>query len=264
MKRRLVAVGWFGVTALLVAGCHLDGSRDESATATRTTAPEPTIDAAAPSGKSAPETSATPASPPPPVLVSQAQLGAVIVTPEMVSELLGAKLGFVKERLEPASPYTIAGEQSRCAPLTALASSQTLGSDYTAYRGVSERDKEDAAASDHTVRQDAAAYADVKSARAAFGTAFDPALRDCNGALVHVDGEDAQNGWRLEVKELTAERVQVNKIQLKDGKPMNWSCGNTARTKNNVIYSALVCQWGDDAPAGAVAITDRMQSFIPD
>ena len=125
------------------------------------------------------------------------KLGALLVPVEELNDLVGAKLGFEQQFNRPAAPAGGLGDKSACAVLFG-SNSDSYASEYTAFRRVSVRDGEDS--SQHFVAQEVAAFADLDTATANFGKAFDKtALAGCNDAVVHRQGEDDRITWRLNV-----------------------------------------------------------------
>lgn len=265
MTPRVIAACCAGLATLTLAACTSDDpSRDDAAVAAATAvaaAPTQVQDPAAP-GDTTPPTASPTASraAAPPQLVTPGKLGALLVPVEELNDLVGAKLGFEQQFNRPAAPAGGLGDKSGCAVLFG-SNSDSYASEYTAFRRVSVRDGEDS--SQHFVAQEVAAFADLDTATANFGKAFDKtALAGCNDAVVHRQGEDDRITWRLNVTAVNADSARWTLTQLSDGKPNDWTCAHEARTKSNVEAAVTVCQFGNGTPA-ATAISDRIAKWIP-
>jgi hypothetical protein len=263
MKRRVVAVCCAGLAALMLNGCSPNSgevSKQDAAAAQKETSPENvTQDPPAPTGEAAPPAT-TSATPPPPELVTPGKIEAIFVSPNVISDLVGAKMGFEKEFSRPGSPAGGLGDKSGCAVLFGL-NSDSYGREYTAFRRSSVRDGEDSP--QHFAAQEAASYADAATAAQVFRKAIDgQALAVCNNAVVHRQGDDDRIKWQFEVQNVTGDAAQWTLLQQSDGKPNDWNCVHEARVKNNVVLGVTVCEYANGAPA-ATAIADRMSSWFP-
>lgn len=266
MTHRLIAGCCIGLAAWALAGCSSgDPEQDAVAAVTSEAAAEPTVQQdptapSAPAAEPAGPTEATPAPAAGPRLVTPGKLGALLVPTEELNDLVGAKLGFETVFNRPGAPAGGLGDKSGCAVLFG-SNTDSYANEYTAFRRQSVRDGEDS--SQHFVAQEVASFADVATANANFGKAFDKnALAGCEGAVVHRQGDDDRITWRLNVAGVTADSARWTLAQYADGKPNDWTCAHEARVASNVEFTVTVCQFGNAAPA-ATAIGNQIADWIP-
>jgi len=263
-----------GLAALTLAGTLAgcagdDPDRDGAAAVAPSAAAAPSAHQdpaapAAPAGDSGAPSATTPAPAPAaaaaPRLVTPGKLGALLVPTEELNDLVGAKLGFETVFTRPGAPAGGLGEKSGCAVLFG-SNTDSYANEYTAFRRQSVRDGEDS--SQHFVAQEVAAFADIATATANFGKAFDKtALAGCEGAVVHRQGDDDRITWRLNLSGITADTARWTLTQYSDGKPNDWTCAHEARTRSNVEFAVTVCQFGNAATA-ATAIGNEIADWIP-
>jgi hypothetical protein len=263
MKRVLAGMGGVGLAVMVLLGCTHSQPGPNSAInhlpAPGNTTKGDTSDALAPSG--APSPGPTSTKPVPPPLVTPDKLRSLLLAPDVSGPIVGSPLGFEKLFDQPA-PALDLGDRSPCAVLFGP-SMRDYGREWTAYKGAQQKNSEDNA--DHVVGQGAASYPDTDAARSAFSAAFPASLSACNSVAVH-NPRDAnpQVTWQFQVTTVDGAHAQWSRVQLIDGKPVDWSCAYESRLKSNVVLYTSVCEHGTGGAAAAAQLADRMLVWFPD
>lgn len=262
MKRVLAGAGVAGLAAMVLLGCSHGDEQAGDAQAVRPpaagdTTKAQTSEAVAPTGAPAGRSSMTPVPPP---LVLPDRLRTLLVPSDVSGPIVGSPLGFEKRFDQPAPPVAL-DENSECAVLLGPAM-PAFGFEWTAYKGAQQKDREDNA--DTVVGQGVGSYPDGEKARAAFGAAFPAELRKCDGVAVHNPRDtDANVTWQFHVTATDATRAQWSRVQLADGKPLDWSCAYEADVKSNVLLYTSVCRRGSGGAEAAAKLAERLMVWIP-
>ncbi|MEB3034356.1 sensor domain-containing protein [[Mycobacterium] nativiensis] len=262
MKRVLAGMGVAGLAAMAMLGCSHSGDTAGDAGAVRVPPPGDTTkaqtsEAVAPAGEPATYSSITPVPPP---LVLPDRLRTLLLPPDVSGPIVGSPLGFEKRFDQPAPPVN-PGEHSECAVLLGPAM-PAFGFDWTAYKGAQQKDREENA--DTVVGQGVGSYPDTDKAHAAFGAAFPSELRKCDGVAVHNPRDaDANVTWQFHVTTVDGARVQWSRVQLIDGKPVDWSCAYESDVKSNVLLYTSVCRRGAGGAEAAAKLAERLMLWIP-
>lgn len=262
MRRISAGVGVAGLVAMALLGCSHGDDDAGQAQAVRVPAPGDTTkaqtsEAVAPTGAAAGQTSMRPVPPP---LVMPDRLRTLLLPPDVSGPIVGSPLGFDKRFDQPAPPVEL-GEHSDCAVLLGPAM-PAFGFEWTAYKGAQQKDREEDA--DVVVGQGAGSYPDTDKARAAFGAAFPAGLRECDGVAVRSPRDaDAAVTWQFHVTAVGGTRAQWSRVQLVDGKPVDWSCSYEADVKSNVLLYTSVCRRGAGGADAAAKLAERLMVWIP-
>ncbi|RRR45240.1 sensor domain-containing protein [Mycolicibacter terrae] len=263
MKRVFAGMGAAALSAMALLGCSHNGDpADEPAQAVRLPAPGETTkaqtsEAVAPTGEPAARSSMTPVPPP---LVLPDRLRTLLLPPDVSGPIVGSPLGFEKRYDQPAPPVDL-GEHAECAVLLGPAM-PAFGFEWTAYKGAQQKDREDNA--DTVVGQGVASYPDPDKARAAFAAAFPAELRKCDGVAVHNPRDTAANlSWQFHVTTVEGTRAQWSRVQLVDGKPVDWSCAYEADVKSNVLLYTSLCRRDGGGAEEAARLAERLMVWIP-
>ena len=263
MRRVLAGVGVAGLAAMAMLGCSHGGDQDGGA-GQAVKLPSPgdstkaqTSEALAPTGEPAGRSSMSPVPPP---LVLPDRLRTLLVPPDVSGPIVGSPLGFEKRFDQPAPPVT-PDEHAECAVLLGPAM-PAFGFEWTAYKGAQQKDREENA--DIVVGQGAGSYPDADKARAAFAAAFPAELRTCDGVAVHNPRDtDANVTWQFHVATVDGTRAQWSRVQLADGKPLDWSCAYEADVKSNVLLYTSLCRRGAGGAEAAAKLAERLMVWIP-
>lgn len=163
----------------------------------------------------------------------------------------------------PTAPVSITGDNSACAVLFGL-DSNAFGKndDWQAFRN--DRQQESETTSDHLVYQRAAIYNTTDEPAKLFQAAMGP-TNVCNNAVVHNAANDANTEWQFQGPNVTGDRAQWINSEQVNGKPNDWRCAHDVRVKNNVLFEAQVCVFGDAPQVAQLAstIADRMSNWFP-
>lgn len=263
MKRVLAGVGTAAAAAMVMLGC----SQTESDTTAQPAFHPPaltdagqaqTSDALAPTGQ--PTTPSSSMTPVPPPLVTPDRLRTLLLPPDVAGPIVGSPLGFAKRFDQPAPPLDL-GEHAQCAVLFGPGMT-AYGTEWTAYKGTQQKNREDDA--DTVVGQGIGSYPSPQAARTAFTAAFAPALTDCDNVTVHNPRDtDPKVSWQFHVTTVNDERAQWNRVQLVDGKPVDWSCAYQASLKSNVWLYTSVCRRGEGGASAATQLAEQLMLWFP-
>ncbi|ORA58602.1 sensor domain-containing protein [Mycobacteroides franklinii] len=236
---------------VLMAGCSQPSEGIKPVAAPSTTAADVPMTAGTSAPQSVPATTRAPA--PPPLVVTPDKIDSILGSRADVGEILGTTLEYDNNSSSP--PTDPIGGAPDCAKLDIPTSSQ-LGSEWTTYRWNYYRETKDNTA--YIVSQVAVLYPTREEAATAFTQAFPKsASKTCVGA--EISKQDQK--WTISnIAEITDSAATWTQLQALQGTP--WRCFFDFRNKNNVLFGAYLCQYGDGVP-GVTTIADRIAAWIP-
>lgn len=191
-------------------------------------------------------------------LVAPGKITSIFVPKSDVSDIIGSAIEkeFVGKRVGKAADL---GRDSDCALLVS-AGAETFGKSFTAYRFQTDLDAETVADADYIVDQQVAIYEDEDTATKVFQDAFTQSVaRKCDGRQVHPAAAPDEVGLELQVGPVTSTHATWSTEQVYKGDPVGWICSNQAGVQGNVLYTAMVCQFGNSGPAVA-AVAGQLDS----
>lgn len=239
--------------AMLLSGCtgSTGGEGIKPIAAPSTTEAEQPLTAGEAPPSSVPATSRPPEAPP--LIVTPDKIDTILGSRSSVGSILGTTLEYEVLRERPVS-YRVDGPPE-CTRLD-RPQKDVLGQEWTTYNEKYYRETKERSA--YIVDQVAILYPDAAEAAAAFKNSFPEAAKGkCENA--EIEHENAK--WKIsEISELTPTAARWTQTQVDEGTP--WRCFYDYRTKNNVLFGAFLCQYGDGRP-GVTSIADTITSWIP-
>ncbi|WP_144890642.1 sensor domain-containing protein [Mycobacteroides abscessus] len=246
-----MTLGCAVTTAVLMAGCTQPSEGIKPVAAPSTTTAEMPMTAGTSAPPSVPTTTKAPA--PPPLVVTSDKIESILGSRADVGKILGTTLEYDNNDSSP--PTDQIGGAPDCAALDIPTASQ-LGSEWTTYRWNYYRETKDRTA--YIVSQVAVLYPTREEAATAFVHAFPKsAAKTCVGAEITKQDQKWTISNIAEISDNTAKWTQLQALQRTP-----WRCFFDFRNKNNVLFGAYLCQYGDGVP-GVTTITDRIAAWIP-
>lgn len=246
-----MTLGCLVSAAVLMTGCSQPSEGIKPVSAPSTTAADLPMTAGTAAPESIPTTTKAPA--PPPLVVTPEKIDSVLGSRADIGKILGTTLEYDDNGSAP--PADVVGGVPDCANLDNPRVGQ-LGSEWTTYRWNYYRETKDTTA--YIVSQVAVLYPTREEAVAAFSRAFPKsALRACADAEIVKQDQK----WKItDIAEITDAAAKWTQRQVTQS--ANWHCFFDFRNKNNVLFGAYLCQYGDGVP-GVTTIADRIAAWIP-
>ncbi|MGH3726434.1 MAG: sensor domain-containing protein [Mycobacterium sp.] len=247
-----------GFAMAILAGCTESTSGIKPVPAPSTSPVELPLTAGAPAPTSIPPTSQLP--PPPPVTVTPDKIESILASRTDVGAVLGTTLGY--EYIDSDPPTSTVTGAPDCTHLHNPKAAD-LGSDWTTYRRNYYRETKDETS--YIVGQVAVLFPSAKDVAGAFTGIFPPSAKSaCANARI---GADDQQWVISDIRQIDQSAAKWTTTQLQDGQEgppgSRWSCFYDFRHRNNALFGAYLCQYGDGIP-GVTTIVDRIAAWIPE
>ncbi|WP_078292445.1 sensor domain-containing protein [Mycobacterium sp. D16R24] len=250
--RYAMTLGCVVSAAVLLTGCSQPSEGIKPVAAPSTTAADMPMTAGTSAPASVPATTKAPA--PPPLVVTPDKVETILSSRAEVGKILGTTLEYENNRSAPPTD-TVSGPPD-CVNLDNPRAGQ-LGSEWTTYRWNYYRETKDS--SSYIVGQVAVLYPTREEASAAFTRSYPLTIsKTCVDAGISM----LNDKWKISsITKVTDTAATWAQLQIAEGTP--WHCFFDFRNKNNVLFGAYLCQFGDGVP-GVTTIADRIAAWIPE